>query len=217
MVRLRKQARHCNSGAALVKNLSDHLIEKLPDVELKKKLLEVNNITLGAAMDKVRKWEASREQVSQMPVTPSQDRQEPGASVGAGTNAVEQRSGRGSKDQSPEDDGYIRMVALYAVSAALLIEEIERIVAQNPELQSVIICLIEEKWDIVLKSYLPVRNELTFIGHAILLGTRIVVPQALCKRVVSLAHEGHEGVVKTSNSITSANCASCTTEHQSEL
>ncbi|KAL9968923.1 hypothetical protein ACROYT_G021103 [Oculina patagonica] len=30
-------------------------------------------------------------------VTPSQDRQEPGASVGAGTNAVEQRSGRGSK------------------------------------------------------------------------------------------------------------------------
>ncbi|KAL9969014.1 hypothetical protein ACROYT_G021171 [Oculina patagonica] len=32
-----------------------------------------------------------------MPVTPSQDRQEPGASVGAGTNAVEQRSGRGSK------------------------------------------------------------------------------------------------------------------------
>ncbi|KAL9968959.1 hypothetical protein ACROYT_G021112 [Oculina patagonica] len=164
-----------------------------------------------------------------MPVTPSQDQQEPGASVGAGTNAVEQRSGRGSKDalsrltnipasdQSPEDDGYIRMVALYAVSAALIIKEIERIVAQNPELQSVIICLIEEKWDIVLKSYLPVRNELTFIGHAILLGTRIVVPQALCKRVVSLAHEGHEGVVKTNNSITSANCASCTTEHQSEL
>ncbi|KAL9968934.1 hypothetical protein ACROYT_G021085 [Oculina patagonica] len=34
-----------------------------------------------------------------MPVTPSQDRQEPGASVGAGTNAVEQRSGRGSKEE----------------------------------------------------------------------------------------------------------------------
>ena len=40
----------------------DQLIQKLSDVELKKKLLEVNNITLEAAMDKVRKWEASREQ-----------------------------------------------------------------------------------------------------------------------------------------------------------
>ena len=99
MVRLRKQARHCNFGAALEENLRDQLIEKLADVELKKKLLEVNNITLEAAMDKVRKWEASREQVSQM-VTPSQERQEPGASVGAGTNAVEERSGRESKGKS---------------------------------------------------------------------------------------------------------------------
>ena len=57
MVHLRKQARHCNFGAALNENLRDRLIEKLPDVELKKKLLEVNNITLEEAMDKVRKWE----------------------------------------------------------------------------------------------------------------------------------------------------------------
>ena len=57
MVRLRKQARHCNFGTTLEENLRDQLIEKLPDVELKKQLLEVNNITLEAAMDKVRKWE----------------------------------------------------------------------------------------------------------------------------------------------------------------
>ena len=31
----------------------------MADVELKKKLLEVNNITLEAALDKVRKWEAA--------------------------------------------------------------------------------------------------------------------------------------------------------------
>ena len=42
--------------------MRDQLSEKFSDVELKKKLLEVNNITLEAAMDKVRKWEASREQ-----------------------------------------------------------------------------------------------------------------------------------------------------------
>ena len=57
----------------------------------RKKLLEVNNITLEAAMDKVRKWEASREQANQM-VTPSQEAE-------AGTNAVEETSGRGSKEK----------------------------------------------------------------------------------------------------------------------
>ena len=41
------------------------------------------------------------------------------------------------------------------------------------------------------------RNELTFNGHVILWGTRIVVPQSLRNRVASLAHEGHQGVVKT--------------------
>ena len=92
MVRLRKQARHCNFGATLEENLRDQLIEKLSDVELKKKLLEVNNITLEAAMDKVRKWEASREQASQM-VTPSQE-------PGAGTNAVEENPARGTKGKS---------------------------------------------------------------------------------------------------------------------
>ena len=70
-------------------NLRDQLIEKLPNLELKKKLLEVNNITLEAAMEKVRKWEASREQASQM-VMPSQE-------PGAGTNVVEESSGHESK------------------------------------------------------------------------------------------------------------------------
>ena len=92
MVRLRKQARHCNFGPTLEENLRDQLIEKLPNVELKKKLLEVVNITLQAAMDKVRKWEASHEQAGQM-VMPSQE-------PGAGTHAVEERPGRGDKGKS---------------------------------------------------------------------------------------------------------------------
>ena len=72
MVRLRKQARHCNFGKALNENLRDQLIEKLSDVELKKKLMEVKNISLEAAMEKVRKWEAAHEQANQM-VSPNQE------------------------------------------------------------------------------------------------------------------------------------------------
>ena len=86
---------------------------------------------------------------------------------------------------------------MYAIPAALKIKEIERVSAQDSECQAVRNCLIEGYWDNAPKSYLPVRNELTFIGHVILRGTRIAIPQALCKRVVSLALERHQGVVKT--------------------
>ena len=47
-------------------NLRDQSIEKLPDIEWKKKLLEVKNISLKDAMDKVRLWESAREQATQM-------------------------------------------------------------------------------------------------------------------------------------------------------
>ena len=41
-----------------------------------------------------------------------------------------------------------------------------------------------------------VRNEFTFIRQVILRRTRIVIPKVLRPRVVELAHEGHQGIVK---------------------
>jgi len=66
-------------------------------------------------------------------------------------------------------------VALHAVLVALRIKEIEQVSAEDSELQAVRNCLIEGKRDNAPKQYLPVRNELTFIGHVILhvWGTRI--------------------------------------------
>ncbi|PFX23911.1 Retrovirus-related Pol polyprotein from transposon 17.6 [Stylophora pistillata] len=70
-----------------------------------------------------------------------------------------------ASDNSAEDDGYVRAIALHAVPAALRIKEIEQVSAQDSELQALRNCLIEGKWDNAPKQYLPVRNELTFIGH----------------------------------------------------
>ena len=39
--------------------------EKLPDVELKNKLQEINNITLYVAMDKIRKWSCQVKKLEQ--------------------------------------------------------------------------------------------------------------------------------------------------------
>ena len=89
------------------------------------------------------------------------------------------------------------MVALHAAPGTLKIKEIERISPKDPELWAIRKCLVQERWNGAPQQYLPVHNELTFIGHMILRGTRIVMPQTLRKRVVNLAHKGHQGVVKT--------------------
>ena len=87
MVRLRKQARHCNFGTSLNDNLRDQLIEKLTDFDLKRKLLEQRNITLEEALDKVRAWEAGGLQASNMTTsTPLAD--------GNSVNVAKERSRR---------------------------------------------------------------------------------------------------------------------------
>ena len=60
LVRLRQQARHCNFGAALEERLRDQSIEKLTDMELKKKLLETRRIPLDAILEKAKASEAAK-------------------------------------------------------------------------------------------------------------------------------------------------------------
>ena len=66
VVRLRQQARHCNFGDSLNDNLRDQLIEKLPDMELKKKLLVTRNISLPQVLGKARALEAAGQQMKHM-------------------------------------------------------------------------------------------------------------------------------------------------------
>lgn len=45
--------------------------------------------------------------------------------------------------------------------------------------------------------YLSVKNELCLLGKIVIRRTRIVIPQSLKSEELLLAHEGHEGIVKT--------------------
>ena len=63
------------------------------------------------------------------------------------------------------DDGYVRMDALESVPIALKIQEIERVSADDEELQVARGCLASGNWEGAPKSYVCVRNELTFIGR----------------------------------------------------
>ncbi|KAL9985472.1 hypothetical protein ACROYT_G007886 [Oculina patagonica] len=92
MVRLRKQARHCNFGTSLNDNLRDQLIEKLTDFELKRKLLEQRNITLEEALDKARAWETAGRQATNMTVSPPTPQVEEDS-----VNSVKTRQGKGDE------------------------------------------------------------------------------------------------------------------------
>ena len=96
------------------------------------------------------------------------------------------------------DDEHVRMVALQAVPVAIKIQEIESASAEDEELQAVRNCLASGNWEKGPWSLMMVRNKLTLIGQVILhvCGTRIVIPKVLRSRVLELAYEGHQGIVK---------------------
>ena len=95
------------------------------------------------------------------------------------------------------DEEYVRAIMLQAVPTALTIEEIETASIQDEELKVMSECLQSGDWEKEPKAIVMVRNELTKIGQIVLRGTRIIVPRELRKRVLDLAHEGHQGIVKT--------------------
>ena len=98
-----------------------------------------------------------------------------------------------ASEKHRHDDAHVRMVTLSAFPVALTIQEIESASAEDEELQAVRSCLASGNWERALKTYMWVRNELTFIGQVILRGTRIVIPKVLRQRVLELALEGHQG------------------------
>ena len=57
--------------------------------------------------------------------------------------------------------------------------------------------MLTSDWTVGEPAYKAVRHELTVLGKLVLRGTRLVMPQKLRKQVLELAHEGHQGIVKT--------------------
>ena len=51
--------------------------------------------------------------------------------------------------------------------------------------------------------FLCVKNELCCVGKLILRGSRIIIPKSLRPEVLALAHEGHQGIIKTKNRLRS--------------
>jgi hypothetical protein len=102
---------------------------------------------------------------------------------------------------SPSTDNaedYIRFVAKNAVPNAITIQQVEKESDKYPELSKVRSCILtDDQWDSVDVAYRSVRQELSVLGKLVICGTRLVIPKILQKKVLKLAHEGHQGIVKT--------------------
>ena len=100
-------------------------------------------------------------------------------------------------------EDYVRMVAVSATPRAMTTREIERASAVDVELTEVRHCWKTGNWSAAPNLYKLLRDEITVIGSLVLRGARIIVPVSLRERILELAHEGHQGVVKTKDRLRS--------------
>ena len=77
-------------------------------------------------------------------------------------------------------------------------EELVKATENDEELQRLITCVREKKIDrrdLGMKAYSNVFDELAVVDALVLRGERIVVLRELRETIVTIAHEGHQGIV----------------------
>ena len=102
-----------------------------------------------------------------------------------------------STNSTPEVDAAY-CIAKSSVPRSMTVRELEQASVVDAELTAVRHCILSgDLSSCPNPAFANVKNELCIVGQLLLRGDRIVVPSAFCARVVSLAHEGHQGTTKT--------------------
>ena len=95
---------------------------------------------------------------------------------------------------------YVRFAAISATPAALTTRKVEEASAVDEELKALREAIKTGRFE-KCKAYAPAAGELCVIGQLVLRGTRIVLPSKLRPQAISLAHEGHLGIVGTKQNL----------------
>ena len=97
---------------------------------------------------------------------------------------------------------YVQFAAISATPAALTTRKVEEASAVDEELKALREAIKTGRFE-KCKAYEPAAGELCVIGQLVLRGTRIVLPTKLRPQAISLAHEGHLGIVGTKQNLRS--------------
>ena len=128
------------------------------------------------------------------------------AHISGNANTADSLSRLPSKRDDHSDSGfvcedYVRFVCTSNLSdlQAVTLSEIKSETSKDATLSNLLAEITNRKWshDQQLKEYRGIKEELSVYEGVILRGNRIVVPQSLRKRILKLAHETHQGIVKT--------------------
>ena len=108
---------------------------------------------------------------------------------------------------------YVNLLTSSAVPKAMTLQEIQQATTEDATMQCLMHLTRTQEWHNLdklpeqfkdaniteLKLFKQVKDDLTINDQSniILRGSRIVIPEALRDRAISIAHEGHQGLVKT--------------------
>ena len=115
-------------------------------------------------------------------------------------------------DKTPAEK-YVNFLAQHAIPKAMTMNEIQDATVADKTLQMLIDIIEKNSWNNLnsnstasneinkdeLKLFAKIRDELTVNAskNIILRGSRLIVPKSLRSRAISIAYEGHQGLVKT--------------------
>ena len=95
------------------------------------------------------------------------------------------------------DTSMINAVTTSSLPRACTVEEVKNATATDTTLQAVIESLQSGAWNKDLGPFYPHRNEFCFSDQILLRNDRIVIPQSLRQRILTLAHQGDQGIATT--------------------
>ena len=111
-----------------------------------------------------------------------------------------------SRQPSSDDDGiesgtelYINSLIANSIPKAVSFSEVLNASVDDHVIKKVVTSLQTRHWekDNDVKPYLKIKEQLTFKSGILLKDSRIVIPSVLRRRILKIAHEGHQGMTKT--------------------
>ena len=97
---------------------------------------------------------------------------------------------------------YIRYIARNSVPKSMTLEEVKTATQSDQTLQKVMIAVQTGKWyDKDIENFAHFKDEFSVHDALVLRDHRLVVPSSLQHKVVSIAHQSYQGIVKTKQCI----------------
>ena len=100
------------------------------------------------------------------------------------------------KDNAAEE--YVRYISNNAAPKAMTLAEVRAATQEDAMLKRVMTAIQSGRWhDMDLSSFARFKDELSVTDGVVLRDHRLVIPDSLQRRVVNIAHQAHQGIVKT--------------------